>query len=72
MIQKSFEKNFYIPLGKSHHLTIQDPNLDGQYNIDKNLVNIRGIYKDVFGSSLKYPDYQVRPNVCVAMVVVRY
>lgn len=38
--------------------------------INSELVNIRGIYKDVYGSSLEYTDYQLRPNICVAMVVV--
>ena len=33
------------------------------------MVNRRGIYKDVYGSSNIYQDYQLRPNLCVAMAV---
>lgn len=61
MIQSSFEKYFYIPLNASD---------DSKYQVDSKLVNRRGIYKDTYGSSQKFGDYQLRPNLCVAMVVV--
>ena len=32
-------------------------------------INRRGIYKDSYGSSAGYTDYQLRPNVAVAMTV---
>lgn len=35
--------------------------------IDKKLVNRRGIYKDVFRPTHQYTEYQLRPNLCVAM-----
>jgi glycogen debranching enzyme len=35
--------------------------------IDRKLVNRRGIYKDVYKSSHGYTDYQLRPNLCIAM-----
>jgi glycogen debranching enzyme len=47
-----------------------DPEFDKDFNVNSKLVNVRGIYKDVYGSSLEYSDYQLRPNTCVAMVVV--
>lgn len=59
-LQKNFEPCFWVPL---------DEEKDKDYDIDKTLVNRRGIYKDVYKSSDGYTDYQLRPNVCVAMVV---
>jgi glycogen debranching enzyme len=35
--------------------------------IDKRLVNRRVIYKDVFKPSQAFTEYQLRPNLCVAM-----
>ena len=32
-------------------------------------MNRRGIYKDTYGSSNRYTDYQLRPNLCIAMAV---
>ncbi|KAI8815426.1 glucanotransferase domain of glycogen debranching enzyme-domain-containing protein [Cladochytrium replicatum] len=60
MIQQSFERYFYVPIDKSQ---------DSFYNIKPSLVNRRGIYKDVLGSSLEYADYQLRPNMYVTMVL---
>jgi len=58
MIQKSFEKNFYIPVEKP-----DDEPLEQTKNIHR-----RGIYKDTFKSTLQYTDYQFRPNFAIAMV----
>ncbi|KAG6335732.1 hypothetical protein ID866_3356 [Astraeus odoratus] len=62
LIQKSFEKYFYVPL---------DPSDDSKYVIDAKLVNRRGIYKDVYGSGpgREWSDYQFRPNFTIAMTV---
>ncbi|RIB00968.1 glycoside hydrolase family 13 protein [Gigaspora rosea] len=60
LIQKSFEKNFYIPI---------DQNEDSKYKLNPKLVSRRGIYKDLCNSSREYEDYQLRPNFPVAMVV---
>jgi glycogen debranching enzyme len=61
-IQTNFEKYFYIPI---------DASLDSKYEISRpDLINRRGIYKDTFGSSITFSDYQLRPNVCIAMVKV--
>ncbi|XP_040922154.1 glycogen debranching enzyme-like isoform X2 [Toxotes jaculatrix] len=57
-IQENFEKKFYI----SH---------DSQDSEEKHpeLVHKRGIYKDSFGASSPWCDYQLRPNFPIAMIV---
>jgi glycogen debranching enzyme len=55
-----FEKEFWIP---------GDVAEDGD-GIKTGLVNRRGIYKDTVGSSSEFTDYQLRPNFCVALLVV--
>ncbi|RIA84467.1 glycoside hydrolase family 13/133 protein [Glomus cerebriforme] len=59
LIQKSFEKCFYIPL---------DPADDSKYELNTK-INRRGIYKDTYKASNNYEDYQLRPNFPIAMVV---
>ncbi|RKP27705.1 glycogen debranching enzyme [Syncephalis pseudoplumigaleata] len=59
-IQASFERHFYVPLHSTD---------DSKYVIDAALVNRRGIYKDTYGGSKAFADYQFRPNFAVAMVV---
>ncbi|KAJ1655342.1 bifunctional 4-alpha-glucanotransferase/amylo-alpha-1,6-glucosidase [Dispira simplex] len=61
LIQRSFERYFYITLDR----TVEDP--VGEPH--PSLVNRRGIYKDTTRSTKQYTDYQLRPNFCVAMVV---
>lgn len=62
LIQASFEKCYYVPL---------DPAQDKDFHVDPGLVNRRGIYKDVFGSSKgrEWADYQLRANFPIAMCV---
>ncbi|KAJ3032025.1 UNVERIFIED_CONTAM: hypothetical protein HDU68_008058 [Siphonaria sp. JEL0065] len=61
MLQKSFEKHYYIPT---------DPNDDRLFEVGRvDLINRRGIYKDTLGSSQPFTDVQFRPNFCVALVV---
>ncbi|XP_026882893.2 amylo-alpha-1, 6-glucosidase, 4-alpha-glucanotransferase a isoform X3 [Electrophorus electricus] len=57
-IQNNFEKMFYV----SH-----DPNDPNEKH--PKLVHKRGIYKDSFGASSSWCDYQLRPNFTIAMVV---
>lgn len=57
-IRKSFEEKFWIPENPQEK---RDPH--------ENLINRRGIYKDSFGASAKYCDYQLRPNFVIAMAV---
>ncbi|KAG9338439.1 hypothetical protein JZ751_025843 [Albula glossodonta] len=58
LIQKNFEKKFYV----SH-----DPKDPNEKHPD--LVHKRGIYKDSYGASSPWCDYQLRPNFTIAMVV---
>lgn len=59
-MKDNFELVFYVPTSVSD---------DTNYDIDSSLVNRRGIYKDTHLSTKKYTDYQLRPNVCVALAV---
>lgn len=57
-IQTSFEKYFWV----------NTTPIDGE--IRQDLINKRGIYKDIYGSSESFPDFQLRCNFPIAMVVV--
>ena len=57
-MKDNFERCFWVP---------QNRNEDRNYSVDSSLVNRRGIYKDVLGSSDKFTDYQLRCNICIAM-----
>jgi glycogen debranching enzyme len=61
-LQQNFERHFWVPTERS---------ADADYHIDsaKAWVNRRGIYRDSFGSTHGWTDFQLRPNVCVAMAV---
>lgn len=56
-LKNNFESIFFIP---------KDP-CDHNPNIDPTLVGRRGIYKDTFGATNLRGDYQLRPNMMVAM-----
>ena len=60
-LTSSFEKHFYIPMKEED---------DHLYHVNKQLINRRGIYKDVIGSSTEYSSYQLRPNMVIALSVV--
>ncbi|XP_052492995.1 glycogen debranching enzyme isoform X2 [Budorcas taxicolor] len=57
-IQENFEKLFYVS---------EDPSDVNEKH--PNLVHKRGIYKDSYGASSPWCDYQLRPNFTIAMVV---
>ncbi|EJF64264.1 glycoside hydrolase family 13 protein [Dichomitus squalens LYAD-421 SS1] len=62
LVQSSFEKCYYVPT---------DPSEDVKYNVNSQLVNRRGIYKDVYGTPAEreWADYQFRSNFPIAMTV---
>ncbi|XP_030883464.1 glycogen debranching enzyme [Leptonychotes weddellii] len=57
-IQDNFEKLFHVS---------EDPSDSNEKH--PNLVHKRGIYKDSYGASSPWCDYQLRPNFTIAMVV---
>uniref|UniRef100_A0A4W4E6Z0 Glycogen debranching enzyme n=1 Tax=Electrophorus electricus TaxID=8005 RepID=A0A4W4E6Z0_ELEEL len=57
-IQDNFEKIFYL-----------SPDLEDPHEQYPDLVHKRGIYKDSYGASSPWCDYQLRPNFTIAMVV---
>lgn len=60
LLKSSFEHSYYVP---------KNPSDDAKYAINPNVVNRRGIYKDLFRSGKEYEDYQFRPNFAIAMTV---
>ncbi|PWY97233.1 putative 4-alpha-glucanotransferase [Testicularia cyperi] len=62
LLQGSFERAYFVPV---------DPSEDANYDVDSKLVNRRGVYKDVYGSSKgrEWADYQFRSNFPIAMCV---
>lgn len=51
LIKDNFERCYYIP---------ENPDDDHKYVVRPDTVNRRGIYKDLFGGSKVYEDYQLR------------
>ncbi|CDK26290.1 unnamed protein product [Kuraishia capsulata CBS 1993] len=60
LLQENFERCYYIP---------EDPGEDQDYDVNPDIVNRRGIYKDLYKSGKPYEDYQLRGNFPIAMVV---
>ena len=59
-IKASFEKCYYVPV---------DPKEDVKYDVNPQVVNRRGIYKDLYKCGKEYEDYQLRCNFPIAMTV---
>jgi len=51
---------FYIP---------SNQNEDAKFHVNSSLVNKRRIYRDTVHSSSGFTDYQLRPNLCIAMAL---
>lgn len=59
-LKSNFERCYYVPL---------NPDEDSEYEIDRSVVNRRGIYKDLYRSGKPFEDYQLRANFPIAMTV---
>lgn len=59
-LQQTFEPAFWVS---------EDPKDPNEKHPE--LVHKKGIYKDSYGASSAWCDYQLRPNFPIAMVVVR-
>lgn len=60
LIKANFERCYYVPTSADD---------DSNYDINKDVINRRGIYKDLYKSGKEYEDYQLRPNFPIAMTV---
>ena len=60
-IDAHFERHFWVDNKEQTEATTTDPHPD--------LINRRGIYKDSFGATQPWTDYQLRPNFVVALSV---
>lgn len=58
LIKANFERCYYVPLSKDE---------DSKYDVNPNVINRRGIYKDLYKSGKEYEDYQLRPNYPISM-----
>ncbi|KAL1226690.1 Glycogen debranching enzyme [Trichinella spiralis] len=61
MLIENFERHFWIPM--------QDCPNDNLVELDLDLVNVRGIYKDSYKASNRWADYQFRPNFLITMTL---
>ncbi|KAG9247506.1 putative glycogen debranching enzyme [Calycina marina] len=59
-IKNNFERCYYVPASESE---------DSKYDVKTDMINRRGIYKDLYKSGKEYEDYQLRPNFPIAMTV---
>jgi len=59
-IKANFEKCYWVP---------RDASQDSSFNVNSQVINRRGIYKDLYKSGKEYEDYQLRPNFPIAMCV---
>ncbi|TVY48750.1 Glycogen debranching enzyme [Lachnellula occidentalis] len=60
LIKNNFERCYYVPT---------EPKDDKNYDVNPNIINRRGIYKDIYKSGKEYEDYQLRANFPIAMTV---
>ncbi|PKS06288.1 hypothetical protein jhhlp_007036 [Lomentospora prolificans] len=60
LIKANFERCYFVPRSAEE---------DKDFDVDPNVVNRRGIYKDLYRSGKPFEDYQLRPNFPIAMTV---
>ncbi|KAI9249357.1 glycogen debranching enzyme [Helicostylum pulchrum] len=60
LLEKNFERVYYIP---------KDKEQDKEYDVITKIINRRGVYKDVYKATEAYTEYQLRPNLFIAMAV---
>ncbi|CAO3630992.1 unnamed protein product [Mucor hiemalis] len=60
LLLKNFERVYYIP---------EKVEEDKDYDVISKIVNRRGVYKDVYRATEAYTEYQLRPNLFIAMAV---
>jgi glycogen debranching enzyme len=60
LILANFERCYYVPSSSKD---------DDKYDINPDIINRRGIYKDLYRSGKEYEDYQLRCNFPIAMTV---
>ncbi|KAK5988574.1 Glycogen debranching enzyme [Cladobotryum mycophilum] len=60
LLKANFEKCYYVPLSAEE---------DSKYDVNPDVINRRGIYKDLYKSGKEYEDYQFRCNFAIAMTV---
>lgn len=60
LVKDNFERCYYVP---------ESAEEDSSYDVNADVVNRRGMYKDLYKSGKEYEDYQLRPNFPIAMTV---
>jgi len=61
-IKRNFDRCFWLPVDETEYL---DPSAT-----EKERIATRGIFKDSYGATTPWADYQFRPNFCITLAVV--
>jgi glycogen debranching enzyme len=68
-IEREFERCYWVPLEDEGLDLAPDGPRPADCRVNARLVNGRGVYKDTYGASNEWADYQLRPNLLVSMAV---